>query len=172
MKTLIFILVALVLGVGQGKVDLDELSEKIRSQLESKMPDWKYRPVASSGNRESGVVVQSWYVPHRNVQVATDFRKSVEEAKKELRSYLEFRREPQALAGFGDEAFKPEPNGSQYVLRRGRYVIYISTVVYIEDDADAQRLTESERRAREKAEVERILKEFATQFSAIELPGS
>ena len=172
MKTLILILVVLALGVGQGKVDLDELSTKISSQLESKMPGWKYRPVAASGNTESGVVVLSWYVPHRNVQVAIAVRESVEAAKKELRSYLEFRREPQVLTGFGDEAFKPEPNDSQYVLRRGRYVIYISTVVFIGEDADAQSLTESERRAREKAEVERILKEFATQFSAIELPGA
>jgi hypothetical protein len=170
MKSLIMILVVLALGVGQEKADLAGLSEKISSQIQAKLPDWKSMSPHTSGTLQSGIVVQAWCVPHRNVQVAIAIRESVEAAKKEIRSYLQFRREAQILTGFGDEAFAPEPNGYQYVLRRGRYVIYISTVVYIEEDADALSLTEAERRARERAEVERILKEFAIQFSAIDLP--
>jgi hypothetical protein len=49
-------------------------------------------------------------------------------------------------------------------------VIYISTVLFVEEDPDAQRLTKSELQARKKSEVERILNEFAIQMSAIELP--
>ena len=164
------ILVVLALGVGQEKADLAGLSEKISSQIQAKLPDWKSMSPHTSGTLQSGIVVQAWYVPHRNVQVAIAIRESVEAAKKEIRSYLQFRREPRILTGFGDEAFAPEPNGYQYVLRRGRYVIYISTVLFIEEDADTQGLTKSELQARQKTEVERILTAFATQMSAIELP--
>lgn len=173
MKTLLsagLILAMLAVVQSQTKVDLDRLSEKISSQLESKLPGWQHKRVEPFGTPESKVVVQSWFVPNRNVQIAIAVRESVEAAKKEIRSYLEFRREPKTLTGFGDEAFLPEPNGPQVVLRRGRYVIYISTVLFIEEDADAQGLTKSELQARQKTEVERILTAFATQMSAIELP--
>lgn len=175
MKTLTstgLVLAMLAVVQGQGKVDLDARSEKISSQLESKLPRWKHTRVEPFGTPESKVVVQGWGIPNRNVQIAVAVRESVDAAKKEIRSYLEFRREPKTLTGFGDEAFLPEPNGSQVVLRRGRYVIYISTVIFIEEDADAQRLTKSEQQARQKSEVERILTEFATQMSAIELPDN
>ena len=175
MKTLMtvgIILAVLALGVGQEKADLAGLSEKINRQIQTKLPDWKSMSPNISGTLQSGIVVQSWYVPHRNVHVAIAVRESVEAAKKEIRRYLEFRREPQTLTGFGDEAFAPEPNGYQYVLRRGRYVIYISIVLFVEEDPDAQKLTKAEQQARAKAETERILKEFATQFSALELPGT
>lgn len=173
MKTLIvagLILAMLTVVQSQGKVDLDALSEKISTQLESKFPGWQHRRVEPFGTPESKVVVQGWGVPNRNVQIAIAVRESVDAAMKEIRSYLEFRREPKTLTGFGDEAFRPEPNGPQVVLRRGRYVIYISTVIFIEEDADAQSLTKSEQQARQKTEVERILNEFATHMSAIELP--
>lgn len=42
-------------------------------------------------------------------------RELVEDAKKEIRSFLQFRREPQELTGFGDEAFAPERDGSNIV---------------------------------------------------------
>ena len=173
MKTLVsagLILAMLAVVQSQRKIDLDALSEKISSQLELKLPGWQHKRVEPFGTPESKVVVQSWFVPNRNVQIAIAVRESVEAAKKEIRNYLEFRREPKILTGFGNEAFRPEPNDPQVVLRRGRYVIYISTVIFIEEDADAQSLTKSELQARQKTEVERILTACATQMSAIELP--
>jgi len=172
MKTLIsvgIILTVLALAQSQQKEDLDGLSEKISSHLESKLPGWQHRRLPPFGTPESKVVVQVWSIPNRIVKVAVAVRGSVEDAKKEIRSFLQFRREPQELTGFGDEAFWPERNGDDLVLRKGRYVIYLSIVVYVEEDSDAQNLTKAEQQARTKADTERILKEFARQFSAIEL---
>ena len=173
MKSLVsvgLILAVLAVVQSQEKVDLDALSEKISSQLESKLPGWQYRRVEPFGTPESRVVVQMWCIPNRNVKVAVTVPGSVEDAKKEIRSFLQFRREPQELTGFGDEAFLPERNGTDLVLRKGRYVIYLSIVVDVENDLDARNLTKAEHEARSKAEVDRILKEFATHLSAIELP--
>ncbi len=172
MKTLIsvgIILAVLALAQTQGKEDLDGLSEKITTHLESKLPGWQHRRLPPFGTPESKVVVQVWSIPNRIVKVAVAVRGSVDDAKKEIRSFLQFRRDPQELTGFGDEAFLPERNGASLVLRKGRYVIYLSIVLFVEEDPDAQKLTKAEQEARAKAETERILKEFATQFSAMEL---
>lgn len=154
--------------VGQGKPDLDRLDEKIRSHLELKLPGWRHtRPPPFGGT--TTVLAQTWSSGNRIVKVAVAVRQSVEDAKKEIRSFLQFRREPEQLSGFGEEAFAPERDGSDVVLRKGRYVIYISTVADIEGDADERNLSEVELAARRKSEVKRIGKEFAKQLSLIEL---
>ena len=154
--------------VGQGKPDLDRLGEKISSQLESRLPGWHYKRVEPF-QPSSTILVQGWSSENRIVKVAVAVRQSVEDAKKEIKSFLQFRRDPEQLSGFGDEAFAPERDGSSIVVRRGRYVIYISTVAEIESDADARNLSEVELAARRKSEVKRIGREFAKQLSSIEL---
>ena len=172
MKTLISVAVILAalasVAVGQGKADVDRLGEKIASQLESRLSSWHYRRVEPFGP-SSNIVVQSWSSTNRIVKVTVAIRESVADAKKEFRSFLQFRREPQELTGFGDEAFAPERDGSDVVLRRGRYVIYISTVAEVESDSDARNLSPVELETRRKTEVQRIGKEFAKQLSSIEL---
>jgi hypothetical protein len=172
MKTLInvgMILTVLAIAQIQRKEDLDGLSDKITSHLESQLPGWQHRRLPPFGTPESKVVDQVWSIPNRIVKVAVAVRGSVEDAKKEIRSFLQFRREPQELSGFGDEAFLPDRNGDSLILRKGRYVIYLSIALYVEEDSDAQNLTKAEQQARAKAETKRILNEFARQFSAIEL---
>jgi hypothetical protein len=152
----------------QGKPDLDRLDEKIRSHLELKLPGWRHKRLSPFGGT-STVLDQTWSSGNRIVTVAVAVRQSVEDAKKEMKSFLQFRRDPEELSGFGDEAFAPERDGSSVVVRRGRYVIYISTVAEIESDADARNLSEVELAARRKSEVKRIGREFAKQLSSIEL---
>ena len=173
MKTFVSagIILAVVLSVAVGqdrKAERDRLEEEIFSQLESRLPGWHHKRVEPFWPI-STIVVQGWWPsPNRGVHVAVAIRESVEDAKKEIRSYLQFRREPQELTGFGDEAFIPEPNGSQLVLRRGRYVIYLSIFVDVDSDADARNLSQVEREERRKAEVQRIEKEFAKEILSIE----
>ena len=102
--------------------------------------------------------------------VAVAVRESPEDAKKEIRSYLEFRRETEELIGFGDEAYAPERNGPQIVLRKGRYVIYISTIAFVEEDAEAQYLSQVQLATRRQSEVQRITKDFARLLSSVEFP--
>lgn len=172
MKTLLSVALILAtvasVAVAQGKVDLDHLGEKIGSQLESRLPGWRYKPVEPFGP-STNILVQKWSSENRGVMVAIAIRQSVEDAKKEIKSFLQFRREPEQLSGFGDEAFAPEREGSSLVLRRGRYVIYISTVADIDGDADARNVSDVERTARRKSEVKRIGREFAKQLSSIAL---
>ncbi len=172
MKTLInsaLILATLVsVTVGQGKVDVDRLREKIASQLQSKLSGWRYKPVEAFGPTSS-VLVQVWSSENKTVKIAVATRQSVEDAKKEIRSFLQFRRDPEELTGFGDEAFAPERDGPDIVFRRGRHVIYINTRVEADNDSlDTQNLSTPEREAQRKAEVQRIGKEFAKQLSSIE----
>lgn len=172
MKTLMKVALILAtlasVAVGQGKANADRLGEKISSQLESRLSGWHYKRVEPFGP-SSNVVVQSWSSTNRIVKVSVAIRQSVEDAKKEIKSFLQFRREPQELTGFGDEAFAPENDGSDVVLRRGRYVIYISTVADVESDSDARNLSKAELETRRKTEVQRIGREFAKQLSSIEL---
>jgi len=172
MKTLMsagMLLVVLALGVGQGKVELDALSDKISSHLESNLQGWKYERIPPFGTPETKVIVHRWYTTNRAVMFQIAVRATEEDAKKEIRSSLEFRREPQELIGLGDEAYVPEPNQSDLVLRRGRYVIYIHP--YVEGDSALQNLPAPEREAREKSEGDKIGKEFAKLLAAIELPA-
>ena len=172
MKTLLNVALILTMlasvAVGQGKTDVNRLAEKISSQLESRLPGWRCRRVEPF-QPSSTILVQMWTSENRIVKVAVAIRESVEDAKKEIRSFLEFRRDPQELTGFGDEAFAPERGGSDVVLRRGRYVIYISIVAHVEEDEDARTLSKVELETRLKSEVQRIGKEFAKQLSSIEL---
>jgi hypothetical protein len=168
------IIVALILAalgsvaVAQKKPDVDRMGENIANQLKTRLPGWTYKRLEPFGGSTT-IVSQTWSTTNRIVKVTVAIRESVEDAKKEVRSFLEFSKDPEELTGFGDEAYAPERNGSSVVLRRGRFVIYISTVAYVDSDPDARTLTRAEMAAREKAEVNRIGREFARQLSSIEL---
>lgn len=92
----------------------DRLEEKITKQLEARLAGWHYKRVEPFGP-SSNIVVQSWSTTNRICKVTVAIRELVEDAKKEIRSFLQFRREPQELTGFGDEAFAPERDGSNIV---------------------------------------------------------
>ena len=169
MSTALIVATLVSITVPQGKPDLDRLDEKISSQLELKLPGWRHKRLPAFGGT-STVMEQTWSSGNRIVKVAVAMRQSVEDAKNEIKSFLQFRREPQELPGFGDEAFAPEREGSNIVVRRGRYVIYISAVVDVEGDSDARNLSKVEIEGRRKSEIQRIGKEFAKQLSSIELP--
>ena len=154
--------------LAQKKPDLDRLDEKIRSHIELKLPGWRHKRLSPFGGT-STVLDQTWSSGNRIVTVAVAVRESVEDAKTEVKSFLQFRRDTEQLSGFGDEAFAPERDGSSIVLRRGRYVIYISTVANIEGDEDARNLSDVELAARRKSEVKKIGREFAKQLSLTEL---
>lgn len=158
--------IVLSIAVAQGNAELDRLDEKISSHLATQFPGWRHKrvePVAPS----STVLVQFWSSANRVVKVSVAIHHSTEEAKREIQDFLKFR-QPQELRGFGDEAFAAEPEGRTIVFRRGRYVIYLSTVADVEGDSDAASLSKAERETRQKAEVQRIGKEFARQVSSIE----
>jgi hypothetical protein len=163
------VLAALVsVTTAQGKPDLDGLYETISSHLESNLPGWKHKRLPPFGGTTT-VLTQSWSSGTSAVMVAVAIRESPEDAKKEVRSFLQSRQEAQRLTGIGDEAFLSGFDDSHIVLRKGRCVIYVSTYVEIESYADARNLSQVELAARRKSEVQRITKEFARLLSSVEL---
>jgi hypothetical protein len=155
-------------AVAQQKPDVDRLRENIANQLKSRLPGWNYTRIEPFGPSTT-IVSQAWSTTNRVVKLTVAIRESVEDAKREVKSFLEFRSDPEELSGFGDESYAPERNGSSVVLRRGRFVIYISTIAHVDSDSDARSLSKAQLEAREKAEVHRIGREFARKLSSIEL---
>ena len=99
-----------------------------------------------------------------------DFRRNPRVGRRceeEIQRFGQSIKERKQLTEIGDEAFASGLYDSNMTLRRGRYVIYVSTVVYVEDDADARNLSEAELETRRKSEVQRITREFAKQLSSI-----
>lgn len=150
------IFAALASVAGQGTRDVDRLDEKIRSHLEFALPGWNHKrvpPIKGSKN----VMVHFWYsAANVNVKVDVSVRPTADDAKREIRSFLEFRKKPLELKEFGEEAFTPEFDGSDLVLRKGRYVIYLSMV-----DLDAGQPRNDE--------LKKTGREFAKQLSLIDL---
>jgi hypothetical protein len=166
MKT--YMSIALILAafasVTVGQEELDRLDEKIKSHLEAKFPGWRYKRVEAF-QPSSTVLVQGWSSGNWVVQMAVAVRKTPEDANKELHSFLEFKPERQELTGFGDEAFASGIYHSQIVLRKGRYVIYLSIV-----DTEGRTLSGEEAELR-KSEMQRIPREFARHLSTLDFPN-
>jgi hypothetical protein len=150
----------------QAKADLARWDEKISSQLIPKLSGWRYKRgeiFVSSSNS----FVQHWTTTGRVVTVRVAVPESLEDAKSEIKSFLESRFKPETLSGIGDEAYAPDTYN--VVLRRGRFVIYISTDVFVGDDPDESTLSTDQIFARRKTEAYRIGREFAKHLSSIEL---
>lgn len=157
-----------VLTLGQGRADLDRLDSKIRDQLQPALSGWTYRRVKPF-TRASNIVVGVWSNANRTVKVSISVNESVQTAKDELKHFVQSVRAPEALNGFGDEAYASGLESSDIVLRRGRYVIYVNTFAEVEGDADAATLSRSDRSQRRKTEQQRIGKEFARHMTEVEL---
>jgi len=97
---------------------------------------------------------------NRGVRIAVTCSKSAAEAKEHVQNFMkEVKGEP--MAGFGDDAFLWGFEGSDLEVRRGQCVFDLNAGADVLHDADALTLTSSERRARQKSEVRRILTTFA-----------
>ena len=153
---------------GQGRADLDRLDLQIRNHFQTALPGWTYRRVEPF-TPGSNILIEVWSNANRTVKVAISVNQSVQTAKDELKHFVQSVRGPEALKGFGDEAYTSGLESSDIVLRRGRYVIYINTFAEVEGDTDAATLTRSERSERRKTDQQRISKEFARHVIETEL---
>ena len=73
LSTALIVATLVCVAVGQGKLDLDRLEEKISSHLESKLLGWKHKRLAPFGG-SSTVLEQSWRSGNRVVKVAVATR--------------------------------------------------------------------------------------------------
>lgn len=157
-----------VQAVGQGRADLDRLDTQIRNHFRDKLSGWTYQRVQPF-TPASNILVGFWSLGNRKVKIAVSVHNYDQEAKDELKHFVQSVRGPEALKGFGDEAYTSGLESSDIVLRKGRYVIYINTFADVEGDSDAASLTRAERNQRRKTEQQRIGKEFAKYLVEVEL---
>jgi hypothetical protein len=156
-------------AIGQDESGMENLDHKIERHLHSKMPGWDYRsgePIQGS----KGVRIQTWTISNRGIRIAMTCSKSAAEAKEHIQNFMkEVKGEP--LEGFGDNAFLWGFDGSDLEVRRGRCIFDLNAGADVLRDADASTLTPSERNARAKSEVRRILTTFAKHVvDAVDAP--
>jgi hypothetical protein len=161
-QILLFIVVLLLMlghASAQDKVDVDALDQKLQRHLQTKMPGWQYEriePIQGS----KGVLIQKWTTSNRGVRIVVTRSKTAAEAKAHIENFMkEVKGEP--LRGFGDDAFVWGFEESDLEVRRGRYIFDLNAGADVLRDPDALSITSTERHARAKAEVRRIIREFA-----------
>jgi hypothetical protein len=157
-------------GRAQGQENLDSLEDKISHHVATEMPGWAHKrgePIQGSKN----VLVEFWQFSNRVVKISIVPQKSSEEAREKMQSFLRNTKEAEPLKGFGDESYSWGYAGSNVIFRRGKIVVFVSTVVDVDEDPDAQILSQSEKAERAKSEMKRLSKEFAKHVaSAMDLP--
>jgi hypothetical protein len=171
MRFLIAIILASIttVAVGQGKADLDKLDEAIARHLSNGFTGWTHQRVAAFGP-DSNTLVESWSLPNRTVKITVSVGQSAEEAKNSLLNFLKYKREVKELRGLGDDAYSFGVDSCDVVLRRGRYLLYVSTVADVEGDPDARTITKAELSSRRKSERQKIGKDFARLLATVDLP--
>ena len=154
----------------QTQDDLDALDQKISHHVQTKMTGWTHKRVEPIKGSK-GVLVETWSFPNKGVKVAVSTLKSAEEARRSLEGFVKDTKEAELLKGYGDEAYIWGYGGSDLVVRRGRYIVYINAGANVEADPDIRTLSHAERQARQNSEMRRLTKEFARHLiNALDLP--
>lgn len=135
------------------------------------MPNWQHErgePIAGS---DDTVLIEFWSFSNRKVKVSVLLHKSVEEADTVMQNHARYSFNKLTLTGLGDEAHASGYGSSDIAFRRGKFTVYVSTTADVDGDTDAQELTQEQRFAREKFEMQRWSREFAQQVvSAMDTP--
>jgi hypothetical protein len=168
----VVIVACLLLGLfpvqtaAQDESELDALEEKVSHHLETKLPGWKHKRVEPIQGSK-GVLIESWSFPYRGAKISIVPVKSGEEARERLQSFAKDTREAKQVQGVGDEAFSWGYQESNLVLRRGRYICFVTSGADMDSDPDVRMLSQPERRNREDLEVKRLNKEFAKYLADV-----
>ena len=156
-------------AAAQDNLDVDALDEKLHRHLQTKMPGWKHEriePIQGS----KGVLIQNWTISNRGVRIAVTRAKTAAEAKARIENFMR-EVKGELLTGFGDDAFVWGFEESDLEVRRGRYIFDLNAGADVLSDPDASSITSAERHARAKAEVRRIIREFARHvLDAVDAP--
>jgi len=162
---LLALFVVLASSVNGQQPDLDNLDQKLRNQLETKMPGWSYeRGEPMEGSK--GVLIQRWFTQNRSVSIKVVQMKSAQEAREVLQNFPGHTKGAHSLEDLGDQAYTWGYRSRQVVFRRGKNIIYVEAGATVDLDPDARSLTWSQRRAREEAEVKKFTGEFAKHLLA------
>lgn len=159
----------LVQATAQDQSELDRFEDTISHHLMAKMPEWKHtrgEPITGS----EGVLTEFWSFSTRIVKISIVPLKSANEAREKLQNFAQETKEAEVVKGLGDEAYSWGFENSNIVVRRGRSIVFLSTVVDVDHDSDARMISETEKRSREHSEMKRLSREFAKHITdAIDL---
>lgn len=148
------------LGMGQGEVDLDSLDHKIKQHLQLNMPGWTHsrgEPMTGSSN----ALIEKWSSPNRGIKISIVPYKSAARAQEVIRHFLEFDKDVQDVKEIGNEAYAWGWQGSKLVIRKGKYLVYLSAGYEVDGDPETRTLDQAEKQRRLIQEIKRINQEFA-----------
>src|SRR5688572_27467848 len=125
-------------------------------------------PIAGS---DDSVLIEFWSFSNRKVKVSILSHDSIVDAQKTMQQHARYSFNKEILTGLGDEAYASGYGSSLVAFRRGKLTVYISTTAEVDADAEARSLTQEQRFAREKSEMNRWSREFARHVvNAIDAP--
>jgi hypothetical protein len=154
--------------------ELDRLADRIKGVVEAAEPDWKCKrgSVFATPNETPNLLLEVCslhaqlvrrHEPIRDVIVrhvtihATPFE-SEEKARQAF--HLNMSNTYQPLKDLGDEAYGWGMDHADIVIRKGRFILFISTVVHVDYDPDAISLSREEKNARVSSERLKLTPQF------------
>jgi hypothetical protein len=128
------------------EADVDRLDEKLRHQLETKMPGWSYKRLKPTEGSK-GVLLQTWKIENRAVSISVVQTKSGQAAQETIQRLAQ---DPSTharpLADTGEEAYTWGYLNRQIVFRKGKTLVYVEAGADVERDPDAQTLTSTQKK--------------------------
>ena len=169
---LAIILASTIIGLSQKRtVVMDRLAEAIEQLVQEKHPEWTLKRIEPVYKGEE-VIIDQWTAPREYVRVSVVPHRSAGEAKSELQSLARNMKGEPGPVGIGEEVYSWGFGGSETTFRKGRFTVYVSTTVNVDDDPEAAALSDDEKSKRKSANQKKLSKEFAKHVdSALSLPS-
>jgi hypothetical protein len=155
-------------AMSQDDGELERLANKVTQHIATQMTGWQHKRLIQPSK---DVIVDFWTHPNRIVKISMMQRKSVEEAHDNLVQFASVERDARELKGLGDEAYSWGYGGSNIVVRRGTYTVYVSTNAEVNRDADAGALSREQKSERRISEMTRLSREFARHAATVIQPA-
>ena len=167
----VFMLLRVLLAIGflsfslgqataQDRNELDKLDEKFSRYFEKAMPGWKHERVEPAVPTEN-VLIQFWSASGRKVKMSIMPHSSAAEARTALQNFLKYEGDKETLNNHGDEAYAWGYGHSRIVIRKGRYLLFISSTATIGLRPEERMLSDSDRFELMKSEMRRWTRAFS-----------
>lgn len=160
----VFLSLSLGPAAAQDRDELDKLDDKFKRYFEKAMPGWMHErvdPIVATEN----VLIQFWSSSGRKVKISIMPHRSGAEARTALQNFVKYDRDRETLNNHGDEAYAWGYGHSRIVIRKGRYLLFISSTATIGLRPEERMLSDSDRFELMKSEMRRWSMEFAKQAS-------
>jgi hypothetical protein len=149
---------------------MDRFAEAIERLVQEKHPEWTLKRIEPVYKGED-VIIDQWSSVRVYVRISIVPHSSAAEASDALQKLARDMKAEEGTVGLGEEGYSWGMAGSETAFRKGRFTVYVSAVVNVEDDPEAAALTDDEKSKRKKESQKNLSKEFAKHVAfALDLP--